>query len=290
MQRPKVLYDMLRQRVPGLGFLVELVQVFLDRRVTRSAAELSYYLTLTLFPMLILVIDVLGRLPLDATAVVHSISEVMPADTASLVGSYLFYVQHHQSTTMLTAAILTILIAASAAFRGLMSISEEIYGRDVFTSLWGVVFSFVFSVVMVVMIYLSFVVVLTGNWFLNFLRTHLPFVDIPDHWPRMRLVLMFGVAMLFLALLYWVMGPKGRGRPLVHRGAFLGAALLTLGTNVFSTMIGFTSRYSLVYGSLASIIILMMWLFFCGNIVILGMVYNFVWWRRSGRAELNTEK
>lgn len=280
-----MLYDMLKQRVPGLGFLVELVQVFLDRRVSSSAAALSYYLTLTLFPMLIIVIDVVGRLPLDAAVVVQSISEVLPPDTASLVGSYLFYVQHHQSTTMLTAAILTIVIAASAAFRGLMSISQEIYCRDVFTSLWGVVFSIVFSLLMVVMIYLSFVVVLTGNWFLNLLRTHLPFIHIPEHWPRMRLLLTFGVAMLFLALLYWLMGPKGRGRPLVYRGAFLGATLLTLGTNVFSTLMGFTSRYSMVYGSLASIIILMMWLFVCGNIVILGMVYNFVWWRRSGRAE-----
>lgn len=284
MRKPGEIYDQMLDRHPVLAFGVELVQVFVDRRITRSAAELSYYLTLTLFPMLIVVIDVVGRLPLDAGEVVDTISQVLPQDTASIMGSYLFYVQHHQSTTMLTAAILTIVLAASAGFRCIMSISQEIYGRAGFTSWWGLVFSFVLSILLVVMIYLSFLVLLTGNWFLRFLRQHLPpNVYLPTKWPSMRLVLLFGVAMLFLALLYWLMGPKGKNRPLVSVGAFLAAALLTLGTNSFSYLIGISSRYSMVYGSLASIIILMMWLFFCGNIVMLGIVFNYVrWCHRSG--------
>lgn len=279
MRKPGELLEALLCRFPALTFAVELVQVFLDRRISRSAAALSYYLTLTIFPMLIVVIDVLGRLPLDAKSVVNDISAVLPGNTASLVGGYLIYVQMHQSTTMLTAAILTIVLAASAGFRSLMSISQEIYGRVNYTSLWGLVFSFVFSLLLVVMIYLAFLVLLTGNWFLRFLREHLPpEVYVSAEWSSMRLVLLFGVAMLFLALLYWLMGPKGKDRPLVSVGAFLSAALLTLGTNLFSTLIGISSRYSMVYGSLASIMILMMWLFFCGNIVMLGLVFNYVRW------------
>jgi membrane protein len=287
MKKLEELLARLTERWPLLAFLVKLVQVFLDRRVSRSAAELSYYLTLTLFPMLIVVIDVLGRLPLDAEEVVATISQVLPPDTASIVGSYLYYVQHHQSFTMLTAAILTIVMAASAAFRCIMTISEEIYGRAGFTTLWGMVYSFVLSSLLVVTIYLSFLVLLTGNWFLNLLREHLPpSVPIPDRWPSMRLQILFIVAMLFLALLYRIMGPKGQDRPLVIKGAFLSATLLTLGTNLFSTLIGFSSRFSLVYGSLASIIILMMWLFFCGNIVMLGIVFNYLRWCRKQGEEV----
>ena len=289
MRKPGEIYDQMLDRHPALSFLADLVQVFVDRRITRSAAELSYYLTLTLFPMLIVVIDVLGRLPLDAKGVVSAISEVLPENTASLVGSYLIYVQLHQSTTMLTAAILTIFLAASAAFRGLMSISQEIYRRTSFTSLWGPVFSYVFSLLLVVLIYLSFLVLITGNWFLRFLREHLPpSVYVPSEWPSMRLLILFGVATLFLILLYWLMGPKGRNRPTVSIGALLAGGLLTLGTNWFSALIGISSRYSMVYGSLASVIILMMWLFFCGNIVILGIVFNYVIWcrRRGERVKL----
>lgn len=283
MRNPKELYTGLLERFPALAFLSDLVEVFLDRQISRSAAALSYYLTLTLFPMLIVVIDVLGRLPLDAKGVVSAISEVLPETTASLVGSYLIYVQLHQSTTMLTAAILTIVLAASAGFRGLLSVSQDIYGRFSFNSpLWGTVISFLFSLLLVVLIYLSFLVLLTGNWFLHFLQEHLPpSVYLPQEWPSMRLLILFGAAMLFLVLLYWLIGPKGENRPTVVIGALLSAALLTLGTNWFSALIGISSRYSMVYGSLASIIILMMWLFFCGNIVMLGTVFNYVLWCRT---------
>lgn len=94
----------------------------------------------------------------------------------------------------------------------------------------------------------------------------------------MRLLLLFGVAMLYLSLLYWLIGPKGENRPAVIFGSLLSAAVLTLSSNWFSTLIGISSRYSMVYGSLASIIILMMWLFFCGNVVMLGIVLNYVLW------------
>ena len=46
------------------------------------------------------------------------------------------------------------------------------------------------------------------------------------------------------------------------------------------------SRYSLIYGSLASLVVLLVWLYLCGNILILGNVFNFVWYRhRQARRE-----
>ena len=44
-----------------------------------------------------------------------------------------------------------------------------------------------------------------------------------------------------------------------------------------------SSRYALVYGSLASLIILLVWLYFCGNILLLGAVVGRVWSRRHRR-------
>ena len=61
----------------------------------------------------------------------------------------------------------------------------------------------------------------------------------------------------------------------------LGAALAIVAASaLFSWFIGLSSRYSLVYGSLASIIIMLVWLYLCGNILILGDVCNCVWYRR----------
>ncbi|MEA4954313.1 MAG: YhjD/YihY/BrkB family envelope integrity protein, partial [Pseudoflavonifractor sp.] len=59
-----------------------------------------------------------------------------------------------------------------------------------------------------------------------------------------------------------------------------------LASVLFSWFIGLSSRYSLVYGSLASVIILMVWLYLCGNILILGNCVNRVWYgRKKSRAQ-----
>ena len=52
---------------------------------------------------------------------------------------------------------------------------------------------------------------------------------------------------------------------------------------LFSWFIGLSSRYTLVYGSLASLIILLVWLYFCGNILLLGAIFGQVAARRGER-------
>ena len=59
--------------------------------------------------------------------------------------------------------------------------------------------------------------------------------------------------------------------------ALLSAAALVACSVLFSWFIGMSSRYSLVYGSLASLVILLVWLYFCGNILLLGAVAGRVW-------------
>ena len=63
-------------------------------------------------------------------------------------------------------------------------------------------------------------------------------------------------------------------------GALLAAAALVAATALFSRLIGLSARYSLVYGSLASVVILLVWLYLCGNLLILGCAFSCVRHRR----------
>ena len=51
-------------------------------------------------------------------------------------------------------------------------------------------------------------------------------------------------------------------------------------SGVFSWFIGMSSRYALVYGSLASLIILLVWLYLCVQILFLGIVFTSVWYKK----------
>ena len=63
-------------------------------------------------------------------------------------------------------------------------------------------------------------------------------------------------------------------------GTLVASLAIVAASVLFSWFIGLSSRYALVYGSLASLIILLVWLYLCGNILILGDVFNCVWYRR----------
>lgn len=267
------------QRYPAAAFIRDVILVFLDRRVTRSAAELAYYLLLTIFPMLIMVVGIVGLLPLDAKDVMTFLEDVIPSPSSNLIAEYITYVLLNQGMGLFIAGLTTTLMAASSAFRGLICISGEIYGRRAFRGIWYWLFSFLFSLLLILMIYASMVVVLTGSWFMHIAQEYLPLQWIPSYWSYLRLLVLFALAMLFLMLLYRVTAPGGTVHPPVFWGALLTAGLLTLLSSAFSAMISASSRYSVVYGSLASVIILMLWLYLCGNIVVLGNVFNYVWWR-----------
>ena len=89
--------------------------------------------------------------------------------------------------------------------------------------------------------------------------------------------------MLLLVLAVYRMGtppPLRREKKVLRLTALLSAGALVACSVLFSWFIDMSSRYSLVYGSLASLIILLVWLYFCGNILLAGAVAGRVWFRR----------
>ncbi len=100
-------------------------------------------------------------------------------------------------------------------------------------------------------------------------------------WQWIRFWVLFCLVMLFVLLTYRMAAPRGKPRPPILTGGVLASAALVCASMLFSWFIGMSSRYSLVYGSLASVIILLVWLYLCGNILILGNVFNYVWYRRK---------
>ena len=266
----------------GVRFVREMAEVYFDRRVSRSAAELAYYLVLSFFPALICVNAFVGLLRLDVDLVLTAAGEFLPREVLPILGEYLGYVSTNQSNAMLAAGLTMVLFSASAAFRALMNIMADIYRRPTYQGVGQVVASVLFSILFLVTIYLSMVVLLTGSWFLHLVEGWFPWVaQLVGSWQSARFPILFCLVLLFVLLAYRLSAPKGHPRPPVLTGGVLASVSLSAASMLFSWFIGLSSRYSLVYGSLASVVILLVWLYLCGNILILGNVFNFVWYKRK---------
>lgn len=264
-------------------FVLEMADLYFSKRVSRSAAELAYFLILSFFPILICINGFIGLLNLDINAILTGIEDFLPKETLSVVGEYISYISENQSTAMLVAGITMTLFSASAAFRALMNIMDDIYERRSYTGLWQVLASVIFSVLFLVTIYLSLVVLLTGNWLFQLIEQlfHLKPGDLPWDWQWMRFLVLFALVFLFVLVAYRMAAPRGKPRPPLFTGAVIASVALVAASILFSWFIGMSSRYPLVYGSLTSVILLLIWLYLCGNILILGNVFNCVWYRHK---------
>ncbi len=264
-------------------FITELLELYFGKRVPQAAAALAYYLILTFFPVLICVNAFVGRLNLDVNNILAATESVLPAESLGILGDYLIYITENQSSGLLAAGLSVAVVSASAAFRTLMNTMDALYDRKSYRGLWQLVASILCSVLLLVTIYLSIVVVLTGEWLFGLAVTYLrlPHAALPWDWQWMRFLLLFAMVFLLVLVVYRVSAPRGKPRPPVITGALLAAVALVGSSILFSWFIGLSSRYSLVYGSLASVIILLAWLSLCGNILMLGNVFNCVWYRHK---------
>lgn len=280
-------------QLPPVLFVRDMVQTYGRLGVSRAAASLAYFLILTLFPLLVCVNFFIGLLELDPEAVFSALDPLLPRESLSIILEYLTYVSgipQSQSTPLLLASLFTILLSASAGLRTLLKTMDELYQVRHVSSLRRVAVSVILSLLFLLTIYLSIVVIFTGDWFFQVLEERLPpplaelipLRLLSQLWGWLRYLLLF-FCVLLLVLAVYRMGtppPLRREKKVLRLTALLSAGALVACSVLFSWFIDMSSRYSLVYGSLASLIILLVWLYFCGNILLVGAVAGRVWFRR----------
>lgn len=265
--------------LPPIRFAADLVRLYFRQQVGRSAAHLAYFLILTFFPILICISAFLSRINLSVGSLLEGVNTVLPASVLSIFQEYLSYLDENLSTAMFIAGLFLTVLFASAAIRGLTVFIRGLYGKSVFRGPWHFVASILFALLLVVAIYLSMVVMVSGNWFFHMIGDLLGLTDLAQKfglWQWLKYVLLLAFMFLFILLLYRFASPARRDGTPVIPGALLAAAALVGASAVFAVVVGRSTRYSLVYGSLASVIILLVWLYLCGNILIMGSVVNYV--------------
>lgn len=265
-----------------IRYLRESVFLYFTCRAPQAAACLAYFLLLTLFPLLICVSYILGLVNIDIASLMDSLENVLPGQALDVLSSYLGYIAHRRSAALFIAGLMACWFSAAAAFRTITRVILDAYTEVSQSIVRGLVVSVIFPLALLVTIDLSVIVVVTGQRTLQVIGQHLPF-DVAGFqpWSWLRYLLLFSIFYLFLLAVFVLASPKGTPRAPMMVSSLVCTLALVASSAVFSWFIGLSSRYSLVYGSLVSIIILLIWLYLCGQILFLGIVFTSVWYRRK---------
>lgn len=262
--------------------ILEIVDIYSKQRVSRSAAAFSYYVTLSIFPTLICLYVMLGNILPSNEIIVEFASGIIPPNTLETVLDFFEYIRSNQSPSMLVAGLVAMATTIAAAFRSLNGIMGDIQGKSRFQGFFSLAISFILSLVFLMVMYFAFIVIITGNWLINYLEDEIiVFINFSNSWSWIRFVILFALLLVIVYGIYVITVPRRARRSLLPGAAAASTAMVVV-SMVFSWFIGLSARYPLIYGSLASIIILLIWLYIIGNILILGNALNYVLRKEAG--------
>ena len=251
----------------------DVVGIYLGKMIPRASAALSYYLTMTIFPMIICLYALFGQNYQMAMNIFNHLERFLTPSAAQLIKSFLVDVAGRSGKAVLVAAITMLVLSASAAIRTLQGTIGEMQGGHRFRALPDFLISFALAAALVFAVYFSMVVLLTGHRFLRWMQGNFS-VEIADaSWDWMRFLFLGGVALLLLWGLFGFTRPRN-DRYLVLPGAVLSTVGIVAMGSLFSRLIASSTRYSLVYGSLASLILLMIWLYIICQTIFVGAALN----------------
>ena len=142
------------------------------------------------------------------------------------------------------------------------------------------IFSFIYAVAFLIAVYLFAVIVIAGRWLINLLEPIfvqlgvIGFINFANLWNWFRFIILCVLSAGMLYTVYFCNAWHSPYRIDVLPGAAIGSVLFTIVSGIFSWFISFSVKYSTIYGSLASVIILMLWLYILADITLVGALIN----------------
>ena len=250
---------------------------FYDDQGTHHAAALTYYALMSLFPMLLLAVSLLGLLgeyPATYNEVVGYLRRVVPATTLAPLDAAVRAALKSKGTAAaaLALAIVTALYGATgyleAARRALNVVFEAHGGRSF---LRRKLIDTASTVVLLTLVLATVVLIFAGEGAVRDLLGR----DAASVWRIARWPAAFASALLVFSFIYYITPDvEQRAFRWVTPGALAGVTLWLGASVAFSEFVANFRSFNVTYGSFAAAIILLVWLWLTNVAVLFGAVLN----------------
>jgi len=266
------------------GFIQDLILRIQRVEISALGAQLAYFFLLSFFPLLIFLVTLLPYLNLETTQVYSFLVNLMPDEVYRLIESTLNEVLTNRNSSLLSIGVLGTIWSASKGINALIRALNKAYDTEGRVGFIDRGLSLIFTIALVIVIAVALLLPVFGQQIGHFLFS---IVNIENEfeslWRNIRWSMPPLLIFLVLMAIYWIV-PNTSPR-LKIMGVWPGAIFSTLAwlvvTYGFSFYISNFGNYSATYGSIGGVIILMLWLYFTGMIIIFGGVLNATMQKRA---------
>ncbi len=239
-------------------FLLKLIANIRAHDITSYAAQCAYFLLLSLFPFVIMLIMVLTNVGYDFLNHAGIAFNALPPEVEQLLKEYFAY-SNKFSSLQFSPFIITLIWMSSNAMSAVIKAFNVVNNltasenRNYLHKRFISVLALFIMIMMVVLFIYASTILLNG------------FV---------KIVLRFLILTCALVVLYYILPNVKRRLLNIIPGALIASVLFIATTYTFGFFMKHSTRYSLIYGSLSSIILLLILLFLLAYILILGEEIN----------------
>ena len=268
-----------------------------EHNVGKNAAALAYYLLFALFPLLIFASNFLGLMKLNTSELILNFNRILPSEAVGVLSNYLDYISENSSRSLMLFALIFSIWFPLRAVQGLTDDVRRAYGlgkpkRIVIYSIKQIVYTVLFLVVIVLTILLS----ILGENVINFIRGLLPesALSITDNqinlWQYLRFIPIALLMITAIGALYSLSLDSRQKVKSILPGIASAVVLWLILSIGFSFYVENFSSYSLIYGTLGAVMVLIVWLYLTAFVLIFGAELNAAVYKTQKEMELSGEQ
>ena len=252
-----------------------LARRYLRHNVGAQSAALAFYLLFMLFPFLIFLSALLGLLQLDVAGILKALGEFLPAQVVDVVEVYLTYVGSSPSPQLLVFGLVFSIYFPMRATNALMRSVRTAYHLGPAHGVVQILKTLLYTVLLIAAIALTLVLMSVSDRLLAYCVANfgLP-VFIAELWAKLRFPLAAVVGYFALFLLY-ALAQDGRQPWRNIWPGTLAALAAWMGLSwLYAWYVEHMAHYSLLYGSIGTVIVLLIWLNLSATALIMGAELN----------------
>lgn len=248
-----------------------------EDHVSEYTAECAYYTFLSFIPFIILLLSLIKYINIDKDTLAYIFEAILPS---VMKNSVLDIIQEVYSKSFETISISAIFMlwSASRSFFVLNKGLSNIYNKEEENYIWLVFKGIIWAILALILLIVILILLVFGNTIEQVIRENLSgYYGLIEIILATRSMLSIGILFVIFLILYRFT-PKRRGKRIVH--CIIGAAFTAIAwyaiSFFFSIYVNIFTNFSIIYGSLATIIIIMMWLYSVIYAIFLGAEINFI--------------
>lgn len=245
--------------------------------ITGYAAQSCFYITLSFLPFLVVLLSLVQFLPLSETDFIEMAAGIIPNTLSSFFNSIVYDIYNNSTITITSITAIATIWSAGKGFMSIIRALNTIYEAPASKNWLKLrLKSTFYTIIFMLMLIASFILLVFGKGLVNLLHPIFPAVAvILEAILSNKLILFPCILTLIFLLLYTFIPNRKSSFARELPGALLAAFGWYVFSYVYSLYISYSTSYSSMYGSLTSLILALIWLYFCMIIIFFGAEINF---------------